>query len=737
MRKNRTKKLIKSVSILITMLILVFCVNVSAEMFSAGEPAAFSDEFTSGEAGNLTGDGTNLIIPGDGIMSESPMPPVSDSENSYIEGDSSVQEENTAGGEGSESETLPEGDMENSEDMEKPEEALEDNVAIMFYSRTGTEYTELQMQVKMGDTIVLPIVPGRENAAGNGWKAEPDMADEMVTKWEAGSSLTVSNTDFYLSDKIQDGVLKLYAVPGTDPCIVTYYTADGSAILNQVEVKSGTELMFPDFELSGFRTEGWSEMANASAPTWLVGDRCTITSDQKFYIVRTKLAKATFKSRKGKTSTVLDSYAQTVEKGTTIIMPAVPEVLGYQSLGWALETYAEKAKYKAGETVVLKKNTTFYAAYKYVGKKTVKFTNNRGTTTSTSYSSLTRTVTKNTYIVLPELPASSGYVNIGWTTVKEGSAAQYEPGDKIKVTKNMTLYAVRKKAYKVYLRQKDGTLWKTVEVAKNSYYKLPGKKNPNGYTMMGWSTKKGQSVKPKYQVGEKLKITKNTTLYMVMFARSGEKNFSGNDLQEHTAGLLNKYRKVIFVGDSRMVRLQDTLKVAGYSASSDNISFVAASGQGLNWLKSTGYQELLNRVGNGASSKAKPIAVIFNLGVNDMGNIDKYVTYMKSIAPELEKRGCKLFYMSVNPVNNEILKSDGVKKRPEETLRSFNAAIKSKLCGKKDAYKYIDSYSFLMKNGFGTNAGQFGHDAEHDDGLHYTVKTSKRIFWYAINYLKK
>ena len=186
-----------------------------------------------------------------------------------------------------------------------------------------------------------------------------------------------------------------------------------------------------------------------------------------------------------------------------------------------------------------------------------------------------------------------------------------------------------------------------------------------------------------------------------------------------------------------MVRLQDTLKVAGYSASSDNISFVAASGQGLNWLKSTGYQELLNRVGNGASSKAKPIAVIFNLGVNDMGNIDKYVTYMKSIAPELEKRGCKLFYMSVNPVNNEILKSDGVKKRPEETLRSFNAAIKSKLCGKKDAYKYIDSYSFLMKNGFGTNAGQFGHDAEHDDGLHYTVNTSKRLFWYAINYLKK
>ena len=44
-------------------------------------------------------------------------------------------------------------------------------------------------------------------------------------------------------------------------------------------------------------------------------------------------------------------------------------------------------------------------------------------------------------------------------------------------------------------------------------------------------------------------------------------------------------------------------------------------------------------------------------------------------------------------------------------------------------------YSVLMKKGYGTNASYNGTDADSDDGLHYTTKTFKRIYYYCITYL--
>ena len=64
------------------------------------------------------------------------------------------------------------------------------------------------------------------------------------------------------------------------------------------------------------------------------------------------------------------------------------------------------------------------------------------------------------------------------------------------------------------------------------------------------------------------------------------------------------------------------------------------------------------------SDSDKPVAVIFNLGVNDLsshnsgngvdykGEANAYLARMNTLAEELES-DCRLFYMSVNPVNNE------------------------------------------------------------------------------------
>ena len=189
------------------------------------------------------------------------------------------------------------------------------------------------------------------------------------------------------------------------------------------------------------------------------------------------------------------------------------------------------------------------------------------------------------------------------------------------------------------------------------------------------------------------------------------------------------YSKVIFVGDSRTAGIQATLNKQMSSSVTNGVSFVANPGKGLSWFRDTGYAQLIEEIDKTEGSK--PIAVIFNLGVNDLGNAGNYVSYMTSIASTLKSKNCKLFYMSVNPVNSTMITKTGRGARTEAQVREFNSKIRS---GLSLDYKYIDMYSVLMKKGYGTNARYDGVD-DGDDGLHYTTKTFKRIYYYCITYL--
>ncbi len=60
----------------------------------------------------------------------------------------------------------------------------------------------------------------------------------------------------------------------------------------------------------------------------------------------------------------------------------------------------------------------------------------------------------------------------------------------------------------------------------------------------------------------------------------------------------------------------------------------------------------------------------------------------------------------------------------EEVIRKFNSVVGSAL---GSTFEYIDTYSYLMENGYGTNISGTGVDLPDDDGLHYTTKTYKRI----------
>ena len=97
------------------------------------------------------------------------------------------------------------------------------------------------------------------------------------------------------------------------------------------------------------------------------------------------------------------------------------------------------------------------------------------------------------------------------------------------------------------------------------------------------------------------------------------------------------------------------------------------------------------------SDSDKPVAVIFNLGVNDLsshnsgngvdykGEANAYLARMNTLAEELES-DCRLFYMSVNPVNTAMKPT-----RKEAQLRYFNDRLQSRL---NKRFQWIDTWKY-------------------------------------------
>jgi hypothetical protein len=267
-----------------------------------------------------------------------------------------------------------------------------------------------------------------------------------------------------------------------------------------------------------------------------------------------------------------------------------------------------------------------------------------------------------------------------------------------------------------------------------------GRVNPSGYTLLGWFASPGQTKNPTYLVRDRITVNKSIKLYAVMFPHSAEKDYTASELESlRKKSNVTKYSKVIFVGDSRTYQLERTMQTQFSNSVYSGISFVDLCGSGITWIEpgGAGYKKLMAEVGNGGT-KNKPVAVIFNHGVNDISVADRshvkeYIPYMKKLAAVLQKKNCKLFYMSVNPCNNDICIARKISRlRPENTIRDFNSKIKSGLCGVGGEYTYIDTYSWLMKSGYSMNSAS-GVDTGYDDGVHYTTKTYKRIYAYCLS----
>ena len=116
---------------------------------------------------------------------------------------------------------------------------------------------------------------------------------------------------------------------------------------------------------------------------------------------------------------------------------------------------------------------------------------------------------------------------------------------------------------------------------------------------------------------------------------SGETQADGQTALPQT-GQIIPGAAMVFIGDSRFVQMEEAVGENPYV-------WIAESGKGLDWFEEKGVQRADAVIGTGTR-------VLINLGVNDVRNIDRYITFFNQKAAEWTLRGAVVYYASVNPV---------------------------------------------------------------------------------------
>lgn len=154
--------------------------------------------------------------------------------------------------------------------------------------------------------------------------------------------------------------------------------------------------------------------------------------------------------------------------------------------------------------------------------------------------------------------------------------------------------------------------------------------------------------------------------------------------------------RIIWVGDSRTVGMQQAVE------GSDKNEWVCKTSEGYSWFVNTA-------IGSVNSKLNKDDTIIFNLGVNDLGNVDKYVKKLNSLANGDWKKAKKIIVMSVNPTDSSKYSGGAT----NEAIKKFNSEMKS---GLDASIKYVDTYS------------QIKDTMKTSDGLHYDKATYKLLY---------
>lgn len=189
-------------------------------------------------------------------------------------------------------------------------------------------------------------------------------------------------------------------------------------------------------------------------------------------------------------------------------------------------------------------------------------------------------------------------------------------------------------------------------------------------------------------------MKKFLSLLLILVCVSFPLNVQAKEPDEEKVG-------TIYIGDSRTVQMNDIIHMDELP----DTFVVAKSGMGYNWYMKTGSEKVYN-IREKYKDNYDRWIYIFNLGVNDLSNIDNYVNLIEELSKE-----ATLYYVSINPT------VDAVKGIQCADIEKFNSKIISHTDNTN--ISYIDSYDYLYK--------VTGYNAPKD-GMHYDTETYEKLY---------
>ena len=177
-----------------------------------------------------------------------------------------------------------------------------------------------------------------------------------------------------------------------------------------------------------------------------------------------------------------------------------------------------------------------------------------------------------------------------------------------------------------------------------------------------------------------------------------------------------KTDRIVLVGDSRTMQLGNYIYGMTMidnrlvdEATSDGDYIIGAGGEGFGWL-SEHTSDIEDKLTEGC-------ALVVNMGVNGVPNFHSEIAeWCNTMAKKYKDMGVKVYFMSVNPVNDTLLRYYNYTIRNVDVV-AFNSAIRTELVS--DVI-YLDTYSVVRDDILGEGSGTY-------DGLHYYDDVYRKI----------
>lgn len=190
-----------------------------------------------------------------------------------------------------------------------------------------------------------------------------------------------------------------------------------------------------------------------------------------------------------------------------------------------------------------------------------------------------------------------------------------------------------------------------------------------------------------------------TLIYVVSLTA---KKLNPTNVSANTAktGMIYAKTGYIFIGDSRTTGMNKAVDLEN----KEDTFVVAKSGMGYNWYIETGSVEVENI--RNTHNEYDRWVYLFNLGVNDLSNIEKYKTLYTNLSKE-----ATVYFVTVNPTDDSV---GGVQC---EDIDKFNKSMFD-VTGN---HYYINSYDYLLR----VPGIEFD---KRKDGMHYSDATYQKLY---------